>query len=165
MVSVADIDAVLDRVPDPELPISIVELGMVLGVDLDGRDARIRLVPTYTGCPALPMIEKDVIAQVGALDGIDSCQVQWCFEPAWTTERITPGGRAKLASHGVTTPACACHGETRVILQTSAIPCPYCGSVKTRVDSPFGPTRCRAIHFCEGCRNQFEHMKPRTGQA
>jgi ring-1,2-phenylacetyl-CoA epoxidase subunit PaaD len=162
MVSIADIDSVLDGVPDPELPISIVELGMVISVTLKGSEAHIRLVPTYTGCPALPMIEKDVRKQVGQLDGIDSCTVQWCFEPAWTPERISPDGRAKLSAHGVTTPACACSGQATVILRTSAIGCPYCGSFNTRVDSPYGPTRCRAIHFCEACRNQFEHMKPRS---
>ena len=57
MVSRSDIDAALALVPDPELPVSIVELGMVEDVEVDGGTVRIDLIPTYSGCPALPMIE------------------------------------------------------------------------------------------------------------
>ena len=69
MVSRAHIDAALADVPDPELPVSIVELGMVCGVDINGDDVDVKLVPTYTGCPALPMIERDVRAKVTAVQG------------------------------------------------------------------------------------------------
>ncbi|MDP7028638.1 MAG: phenylacetate-CoA oxygenase subunit PaaJ [Phycisphaerales bacterium] len=157
MVKLAEIEAALDRVPDPELPVSIVELGMVVSAALDGGTATIRLLPTYTGCPALPMIESDVITQISSIEGIERCHVVWAYEPAWTPDRISESGLDKLKAHGVT----ACCGGSTVTLTTSAIPCPYCGSDRTRLDSPFGPTRCRAIHFCEACRNQFEHMKPR----
>ena len=160
MVKRADIDAALALVPDPELPVSIVELGMVVDVEVDGGAVRIDLLPTYSGCPALPMIEQDVCDRISAIDGIDACEVCWCYEPPWTPDRISHSGRASLKEHGVTTPQCGC-GEP-VSLTTSAIPCPFCGSNETRVDSPFGPTRCRAIHFCDACRNQFEHMKPRS---
>ncbi|MDP7070517.1 MAG: phenylacetate-CoA oxygenase subunit PaaJ [Phycisphaerales bacterium] len=161
MVTAEDIWAALDEVPDPELPVSIVELGMVEHVDAEGEVPTVHLIPTYTGCPALPMIERDVHARVGAIEGVRRCTIQWRFEPPWTPDRITDTGRAKLADHGVTTPQCGHADPKHVPLHTSAIPCPYCGSSQTRLDSPFGPTRCRAIHFCDACRNQFEHMKPR----
>jgi len=158
MVTLADIEAALDKVPDPELPVSIVELGMVRSAALDGSTATIHLLPTYTGCPALPMIESDVVTKVSSIEGVDHCEVVWTYEPAWTPERISEAGLGKLKEHGDT----ACCGRGTVTLTTSAIPCPYCGSDQTRLDSPFGPTRCRAIHFCDACRNSFEHMKPRT---
>ncbi len=160
-MSVDDIGAALNQVPDPELPLSIVELGMVEDVMVDSHAAVIRLIPTYTGCPALPMIERDVHAKVREVEGIEQCTVEWCYNPPWTPERISESGRAKLKAHGVTTPQCGHADPNHVPLHTSAIPCPYCGSTDTRLDSPFGPTRCRAIYFCGACRNQFEHMKPR----
>ncbi len=158
MVTLSDIEAALDRVPDPELPVSIVELGMVLSAALDESVATVHLLPTYTGCPALPMIESDVVEQITAIEGVDRCDIVWAYEPAWTPKRISPTGVDKLKQHGVT----ACCGNSTVPLRTSAIPCPYCGSANTRLDSVFGPTRCRSIHFCDACRNQFEHMKPRS---
>ncbi len=160
-MSTDDIGAALEQVPDPELPVSIVELGMVEQVEVANRAVVVRLIPTYTGCPALPMIERDVQARVADITGIDHCRVEWCYDPPWTPDRITEAGRAKLASHGVTTPQCGYVDPNHVPLHTSALACPYCGSSDTRLDSPFGPTRCRAIYFCDGCRNQFEHMKPR----
>lgn len=162
MVSRTHIDAALADVPDPELPVSIVELGMVCGVDINGEDVDVKLVPTYTGCPALPMIEQDVRAKVTAVQGVESCTVSWCYEPAWNPDRITEPGREKLRAHGVTTTGCCGGGQSTVELTTSALACPYCGSSDTRLDSAFGPTRCRSIYFCDGCRNQFEHIKPVT---
>ena len=104
MVTKHDIHAALELVPDPELPISIVELGLVEDVACDGSKATIVLLPTWSGCPALPMIEADVRQRVSALEGIDVCEVQWRYEPAWTPDRISADGRSKLKAHGVTTP-------------------------------------------------------------
>lgn len=163
MVSRAHIDAALACVPDPELPVSIVELGMVCGVEIDDESVEIKLVPTYTGCPALPMIERDVRSKIAAVQGVKTCTVSWCFEPAWNPDRISESGREKLRAHGVTTTGCCGGGQTTVELTTSALACPYCGSSDTKLDSAFGPTRCRSIYFCTGCRNQFEHIKPVIG--
>ena len=157
MVSKQDILNVLAGIPDPELPVSIVDLGLVNDIQIEGDLTQIELLPTWTGCPALEMIERDVIDQVSQLDGIQECKVNWCFEPAWSPDRISTEGQIQLKAHGVTTPGCR-DGQS-VELTTSAIPCPYCSSRKTRIDSPFGPTRCRSIYFCDDCRNQFEHMK------
>ena len=163
MVSEADVRVVLDRIDDPELPCSIVQLGLVETVQVDAGAVAIELLPTFTGCPALAMIEDDVCTQVQAMPGVDRCEVTWRYEPAWSPDRISEAGRTRLHAHGVTTPEACCgaaDANEPVALTTSAVPCPYCGSTDTRLDSPFGPTRCRQIHFCEACRNQFEHMKP-----
>ncbi|MCH2138287.1 MAG: phenylacetate-CoA oxygenase subunit PaaJ [Phycisphaerales bacterium] len=163
MVSIEDVRTVLDGIDDPELPCSIVQLGLVESIGIESGVAHIVLLPTFTGCPALQMIEDDVRRTVAAMDGVDTCTVAWQYEPAWTPDRITSAGRERLHAHGVTTPAACCGaagGDATVSLTTSAVPCPYCGSANTRLDSPYGPTRCRQIHMCEDCRNQFEHMKP-----
>ncbi len=163
------VHAVLESIPDPEMPISIVDLGLIeeerVAAGADGRvTARIRLLPTFVGCPALDMIERDVRDKVAALDGVDEADVAFVFDPPWTVDRITDKGRRELAGHGITVPdegsrlPVPGHDGT-VPLTASAVPCPYCGATRTRLDSPFGPTRCRMIWYCEGCRQQFEHMK------
>jgi ring-1,2-phenylacetyl-CoA epoxidase subunit PaaD len=170
-----DRNAILDvlrTIPDPEMPISIVDLGLVEAVRVkrnehDDASVEIDLLPTFVGCPALDMIAGDVRAKVGALAGVGEVNVTWHFDPKWTVDRITPEGRASLKEHGVTVPAPGCShlsvpghdAPESVQLKTSAIPCPYCNSRSTYLDSPFGPTRCRMIYYCENCRNSFEHMK------
>jgi ring-1,2-phenylacetyl-CoA epoxidase subunit PaaD len=158
MVNEAAIRSTLDGIDDPELPCSLIQLGLVESVAVQANHVAIELMPTFTGCPALAMIEDDVRASVMAMHGVTTCDVTWVYTPAWTAHRITAEGQARLKLHGVTTPH-ACGGSGVVQLQTSAVPCPYCGSADTRLDSPYGPTRCRQIHFCVACRNQFEHMK------
>ncbi len=165
----ARVHAVLESIPDPEMPISIVDLGLVeeesVAVDEAGRvTARVRLLPTFVGCPALDMIERDVRDRLAALEGVDEADVAFVFDPPWTVDRITGKGRDELAGHGITVPESGSrlpvpgHDGT-VPLTASAVPCPYCGATRTRLDSPFGPTRCRMIWYCDACRQQFEHMK------
>ncbi len=164
MVADQEILAVLREIPDPELPISIVDLGLVEDITIGGDDLddiHIMLLPTFIGCPALDMIAKDVETKVTDLAMVSTCKVSWIFDPPWSVERISEAGRKQLQEHGVTVPSCGSTSpQGTVPLITSAIPCPYCGSSETRLDSPYGPTRCRSIYLCEACRNQFEHMKP-----
>ena len=118
------------------------------------------------GCPALPMIRDDIEAKVGGLEGVAAVAVRFVNDPPWSVDRITAAGRESLRAHGVTVPEVGdqLHGgapreDGTVTLRTSAIPCPFCASTSTRLDNPFGPTRCRMIYYCESCRNAFEHMK------
>ena len=171
-------DAILDvlaTIPDPEMPISIVDLGIVADVEIEPYAAgsaggsngaqsgsvrvNITILPTFIGCPALDMIRTDIVKKVGALKGVDRVTVEFINDPPWSVDRISAAGRVSLREHGVTAPAQPSHAASMTILQTSAIPCPFCGSSNTRLDSPFGPTRCRSIYYCESCRNSFEHMK------
>ena len=167
---------VLRTIPDPEMPISIVDLGLVerVAVDGNGCDAtgrggshvEIDLLPTFIGCPALDMIAGDVRAKLSAIPNIGEIRVNWLFDPPWTVDRITAAGRESLKEHGVTVPPYGNHLHVAahelpatVQLRTSAIHCPFCGSTSTYLDSPFGPTRCRMIYYCDACRNSFEHLK------
>jgi ring-1,2-phenylacetyl-CoA epoxidase subunit PaaD len=167
---------VLRTIPDPEMPISIVDLGLVHNVgvqngegdeaSVDGARVEITLLPTFIGCPALDMIAGDVRAKVGTLPGVREVKVNWVFDPPWSVDRISTQGRESLKAHGVTVPQRGSHlhvaghdAPQTVQLRTSAVPCPFCGSTSTYLDSPFGPTRCRTIYYCEKCRNSFEHLK------
>jgi len=168
MIDTESIMNVLREILDPEMPISIVDLGLVesIRVETNGEDASVCIVilPTFVGCPALPMIEDEIKVKVGELDGVSAVEVQFVHDPPWSVDRISDVGRASLAAHGVTVPergsALAIPGhESPVQLRTSAIACPFCSSDNTRMESQFGPTRCRMIYYCESCKNSFEHMK------
>lgn len=166
-----DVIELLREIPDPEMPISIVDLGIVEHVEIDDRDVTVDVLPTFVGCPALPMIADDITAKVGALPDVENVHVNFIFEPAWSVDRITDAGRESLRVHGVTVPepgsgaggpqlqSIIARNKATVALRTSAIPCPFCGSSQTRLDSAFGPTRCRMIYYCDACRNSFEHLK------
>lgn len=171
-VTTDDIRSVLATIPDPEMPISIVDLGIVEDVAIGNRangaagsTVTVTILPTFVGCPALPMIEDDIRAKLRALDGVAEVDVRFVHDPPWTVDRITETGRAQLKAHGVTVPDSGDRlirepaASPGVELRTSAIRCPFCGSSETRLDSPFGPTRCRMIYYCESCRNGFEHLK------
>lgn len=137
----------LRSVSDPEIPVlSIVDLGLVEAVRIAGERVEVDLLPTFTGCPALGFIREAAEERLLQLEGVAQACVAFRFDPAWTTERITPAGRLALKSFGIAPP-----GE--------APACPYCGSHRTHVDAAFGPTRCRSVLYCEECRNPFERMK------
>lgn len=140
----------LGSVKDPEIPtVSIVDLGIVEAVRAEGDRAEVDLLPTFAGCPALGIIRQEVErALLGA--GAKDVQVRFLVAPPWTTDRVTPAGREALRSFGIAPPA------------EGAVSCPLCGSDRTRRESAFGPTLCRAVYYCEACRNPFERMKPMT---
>lgn len=156
---------VLKTIPDPEMPISIVDLGLVEDVRIDSGRVSIDILPTFVGCPALEMIADDIQDKVGRLEGVGDIDVRFLYDPPWSVERISDEGRRALAAHGVTVPErggtlpVPGHRGEAVELRTSAVACPFCGSDETKLDSAFGPTRCRMIYYCNACRNSFEHMK------
>lgn len=178
----SDILEALSEIDDPEMPISIVDLGIVQAIEIDSgtncEQAAVEVVvtPTFVGCPALDMIRGLIAEKVGAMTGVGDVTVEFVNDPPWSVDRISDAGRERLAAHGVTVPdrsdACLSSqprlagaspthesAAAPVTLRTSVIRCPFCDSSSTRLDSPFGPTRCRAIYYCEACRNSFEHMR------
>jgi ring-1,2-phenylacetyl-CoA epoxidase subunit PaaD len=136
--------AALAEVPDPEIPVvSVVDLGMVRSVELDGERLRVELLPTFVGCPALELIRAAVAARLAGM--APEVQVEMTFAEPWTSERISADGRRKLRESGFAPPGSAT--------------CPWCGSGDTALENPFGPTRCRAIFWCNRCRQPFEQFK------
>lgn len=152
----AQIMAALHAVKDPEIDsISIVELGMLAGIDVLQKRAVIRLLPTFMGCPALEIIRKNVIAAVSALEEIEETEVDFILHPPWTSDRVSAAGRERLKEFGIAPPP-------RYIAETGEwhADCPYCGSTYTSIENLFGPTACRSILYCKSCKNPFEAMKP-----
>jgi ring-1,2-phenylacetyl-CoA epoxidase subunit PaaD len=150
----------LDTVADPEIPaVSVVDMGMVKAVGIEGRRAHVVLLPTFTGCPAVPVIRQDIADAVAAVEGVDEVEVTTSFDPPWTSDRITPEGRAKLRDFGLAPPG----GEGPVLVAEIGLPmvavCPFCGGRDTVNENLFGPTPCRAVYYCRACRNPFEQFK------
>jgi ring-1,2-phenylacetyl-CoA epoxidase subunit PaaD len=140
--------SVLMVVPDPEIPVvSVVDLGIVREVDAATR--RVVITPTYTGCPATQVIERDIRAALDAA-GYRDWRIETALSPAWTTDWISAEGRRKLRAYGIAPPTPP--GERRV-------ECPQCGSVATEEISRFGSTPCKALWRCRDCAEPFDLFK------
>jgi ring-1,2-phenylacetyl-CoA epoxidase subunit PaaD len=154
----------LARVHDPEIPpCSITDLGIVGGIRVSDESVEVDLLPTFAGCPALDVIRQDAEAAVRAAAGERAITVRFVYSPAWTSDRITPEGRAALQEYGVTPPG---RGGAFIPLAAlerieGSVTCPFCGSDQTVMESAFGPTLCRSTHYCRSCRNPFEAFKPK----
>lgn len=154
--------AVLDGVMDPEVPVlSVCELGIVRDVLVDDRGGvTVVVTPTYSGCPALQMIERDILDAL-ARAGYADARVRTTYAPAWTTDWIAPGAKAKLKAYGIAPPGVASDEGTLVQLMRprTAAQCPYCDSRDTEIRSEFGSTACKSVNWCRSCRQPFEEFK------
>jgi ring-1,2-phenylacetyl-CoA epoxidase subunit PaaD len=144
------------RVLDPELRVvSIEELGVLRDVREDAGRVTVTITPTYTGCPAMDVIRADIRSALRAA-GYPDAEVVTVLRPAWSTDDITPEGRAKLAAAGISPPHPAGGGPVPVRL---AVRCPLCGSPDTEELSRFGSTACKALWRCRACAEPFDHLK------
>jgi ring-1,2-phenylacetyl-CoA epoxidase subunit PaaD len=159
----------LDAVPDPEVPaVSVVELGIVRGIEWDGGDPAtlvVRVTPTYSGCPATELIATGIREALAAA-GVARARIETQLAPAWTTDWIAPAAREKLRAYGIAPPAPGSAVPVDVSglrsrrRPAAIVPCPRCGSERTRVLSPFGSTACKAQYRCDACLEPFDYFKP-----
>ena len=148
-ISDADLTSVLRSVDDPEYPgISVVDMGMIGGVELSGGTVIVDLITTFSGCPAHDVISADIARAVGALDGIDGVEVRRSAQP-WDTSRLSDHARTVMA-RDFTVP---------VALPGRPTECPRCGEAALVEQSPFGPARCRAVHRCGACHEVVEVLR------
>jgi len=155
--------AVAAAVPDPELPmLSIGDLGILRGVAAEGDRIVVSLTPTYSGCPALEQMSRDVAAGLAAA-GLGDALVRIVLSPPWSTDWITAEGRSKLAAAGIAPPGPAPRrpaGPVPLTLTAGpAVPCPACGSPRTAITAAFSGTACKDLRKCLACGEPFEHVK------
>ena len=150
----------LAAVEDPELPaLSIVDLGLVRGVEIQADDAlHVRLSPTYTGCPATEIIRRAVEQALAKVEA-GRIVVTPVLAPAWTSDWITAEGRAKLAAYGIVPPRSVAFDARHGLRDDAPVACPRCRSVQTACVSQFGSTPCKALHRCSDCLEPFEVFK------
>ena len=159
MVTAAAVWAALAEIPDPEIPvISLVDLGVVKDVSVDGSLVRVAFTPTFMGCPALDAMKRameDRIEELGA-----EPEIEVVLDDSWSTDRISAAGRDKLEAAGFAPPAPRSAGPTTLVqLERGPCRCPWCGSSDTRLENIFGPTPCRSLRYCNACRQPFEQFK------
>lgn len=152
----------LESVRDPEIPVlSVIDLGIIRDVIIDSTCVRVKVTPTYSGCPALKVIE-DSVAEALRDKGISPVVVERVFSPAWSTDWITTEGKRKLKEYGIAPPGPSDDSPFVLLAnkQTQLIACPFCNSAATEKRSEFGATACKALYFCNACQQPFESFKP-----
>jgi ring-1,2-phenylacetyl-CoA epoxidase subunit PaaD len=164
--SVARAWAILESLPDPEIPVvSIRELGILREVsDVRGM-LQVVITPTYSGCPAMGQIEDDIVSTLAA-QGL-AATVVTRLAPGWTTDWITPDARQRLREYGIAPPHAvpADDATTSNVVRfaarkpADAVACPRCGSEDTTETSHFSSTACKALYRCLACREPFDYFK------
>jgi len=150
-------------VPDPELPaLTVADLGILREVTIDGDRLIVSLTPTYSACPALHDIQREVASRL-ADAGFANAKVRAVLSPPWSTDLITADGRRKLAEAGIAPPRSVQRAAGPVPLTLFAagppVTCPRCGSADTERTAAFGSTACKDLRRCRACGEPFEHVK------
>ena len=158
-ITIETIWEALDEVKDPEIPaVSLVEMGIIRDVSLAGNDVTVKMTPTFSGCPALHVMQDDVRARLLAL-GLEQVTVEMVLTPPWSSDWISEEGREKLRRFGLAPPPK--HGGNLIaVASIDVAACPRCGSTHTSLKNSFGPTLCRMIRYCHDCQDAFEQFKP-----
>jgi ring-1,2-phenylacetyl-CoA epoxidase subunit PaaD len=150
--------SILEKVMDPEIPvISVVDMGMITDVVINNNSVLVKMIPTFTACPALKLMQqniKDSIVNVG----IENVQVELDKEVRWNSDLVSEKGKRLLEDFKLGAPVTH-HGQITNEMITES-KCPYCGSTNTTINSLFGSTLCRSMHFCYDCKMKFERFKP-----
>ena len=148
----------LEEVKDPEIPVlSLIDLGVITGVEIIESRVKVSMTPTFAGCPAIEYMKNDVI-RVLTEHGVENPEVEVSFKSQWNSNKITEKGRKALREFGLAPPPK--HNRIIDLDILQHVKCPYCNSSDTEVKSPFGPTLCRSIHYCNNCKQAFEQFKP-----
>jgi len=147
-----EIFQILASIPDPEIPvISITDLGIVRDVSVIDGAVEVSITPTYSGCPAMKMIEEQIVSTLKE-KGFGKVKINMVFSPAWTTDWISAEAKARLKAYGISPP--------EALLQIGAkVSCPRCGSKNSHLTSEFGATACKSLYVCSDCKEPFEHFK------
>ena len=152
-----EIFEILSVIPDPEIPVvSIREMGMLRDILIGENGYEVVLTPTYTGCPAMGIIEQDIKATLEK-NGISPVTVKMVFDPAWTTDWMSDIAKSKLKAYGIAPPLhSSCNSG---VFANNIIECPQCHSKDTVMLSRFGSTACKSLYKCNSCKEPFEYFK------
>ena len=153
-----DIMGWLNGVMDPEIPVlSLIDLGVIRKIDIVQEKVIVHMTPTFVGCPAMDYMKAEV-EEVLLEHGVKEFEVDISFETQWSSNMISEKGKIALKKFGLAPPPK--HNLIIDIDILENVPCPFCDSTNTELKSPFGPTLCRSLHYCNNCYQGFEQFKP-----
>lgn len=161
-ISKSEIWSWLEEVIDPEIPVlNVVEMGIVRDVLIEDDQVVVKITPTYSGCPAMNAIEVEIHKKLRE-KGIQTFNVKTDFSESWTTDWMTDHAKQKLKEYGIAPPGKT--EEDNDFLTTlkgsqKIVPCPFCDSLDTKLQSEFGSTACKSQYYCNECHQPFEHFK------
>lgn len=148
-----EIQTIPHQTPEEDQPAALEAPG-------SGHDQlEIVITPTYSGCPAMDMIRKEIMTTLNQ-HGYGHVKVTTVLSPAWTTEWMSQEGKDKLRAYGIAPPnplqqVC----QIRPFHREEAVQCPHCGSYHTSLISEFGSTACKALYKCGDCKEPFDYFK------
>lgn len=149
----------LSEVKDPEVPVlSVIDLGILRSVKINGDAIEVIITPTYSGCPAMDVISMDIRLKL-IEKGYRNVSIQQQLSPAWTTDWMTEEGKLKLKAYGIAPPNARQQFCREEMFQQEAVQCPKCNSYHTEVISQFGSTACKAMYRCLDCSEAFDYFK------
>lgn len=161
---------ILDLVKDPEIPLmSVIDMGIIRDIIFEkNKDEQssyilvnVVITPTYSGCPAMKVIENDVLLKLQSL-GIQA-KVTIQLSPAWTTDWMSAEAKEKLRQSRIAPPIGSGLSNSddmfKIIELPKQVPCPYCDSKNTKIVSEFGSTACKAFYTCLDCSTAFDYFK------
>jgi ring-1,2-phenylacetyl-CoA epoxidase subunit PaaD len=149
----------LSTIPDPEIPvITIQELGVLRKVEVVNDEVIVDITPTYSGCPAMKMIEDDIVTKLKEA-GITKVKVNMVYSPAWTTDWLTDSAKEKLRIYGIAPPEHSSLDKSSITGKPKNLKCPRCGSSHVEMVSQFGSTACKALYKCQDCLEPFDYFK------
>ena len=150
---------ILNEIPDPEIPvISIVELGVVRDLQITNTRINVTITPTYTGCPATKFFENDITAAMKNV-GFEEVNINYVYNPAWTTDWLNDESREKLRKYGIAPPDGQSTDKNFLLGKDPEVGCPQCKSKETKMISQFGSTACKSLYQCNECLETFDYFK------
>lgn len=159
MIDEQQIWNILEEVKDPEVPVlSVIDLGIVRSVKTRNDQIDIIITPTYSGCPAMDVINMDIRLKL-IEKGFRNITIQQQLSPAWTTDWLSEEGKKKLKAFGIAPPNAKQQFCTSEMFIQEAVQCPRCNSWHTELISQFGSTACKSMYRCLDCKEAFDYFK------
>lgn len=92
---------VVDEIPDPHIPVSLVEMAMIYEIKAEDGDVIVEMTYPCMGCPAYDMIQNDIESCLTVLDGVDTVDVEVVWDPVWSKDMLTDEVREKMRESGI----------------------------------------------------------------
>ncbi len=150
--------SILSTVSDPEIPVlTVLDLGVVREAIVEDSVVKVKLTPTYSGCPAMDTMAADIT--IALKEAGYEADIKLILSPAWSTDWISEEGRKKLEAYGVAAPLSESLDKRAIIDGDRIVKCTNCQSTNTKMISQFGSTACKALFQCEDCLEPFDYFK------